>query len=187
MKDINQICKLLKKTRLEKGLTLREVEKRCGISFSTVSLIENRRHAFSLENLMKLSEAYEVPVSYFFQEAERVSSRPTAGWMSASKWEESFKGASGEGVQEELLNPPSQHKKVKVTLVKMEDKSEVSWQQPTSGTLYLYLVSGKVRILRDGAEPLVLDENGFCNYELNSRARVQAVRKSCLYLTRVRD
>ena len=188
MKDIDQICKLLKKTRLERGLTLREVEKRCGISFSTVSLIENRRHAFSLENLMKLAEAYEVPVSYFFQEAERVvSSRPTAGWMSASKWEESFKGASGEGVQEELLNPPSQHKKVKVTLVKMEDNSEVSWQQPTSGTLYLYLVSGKVRILRDGAEPLVLDENGFCNYELNSRARVQALKNSCLYLTRVRD
>jgi len=187
MKDIDTICKLLKKTRLEKGLTLREVEKRCGISFSTVSLIENRRHAFSLENLMKLAEAYEVPVSYFFQEAERVSSRPAEGWMSASKWEESFKSASGEGVQEELLNPPSQHKKVKVTLVKMEENAEVSWQQPNSGTLYLYLVAGKVRILRDDAAPLLLDENGFCNYELNSRARVQALKHSCLYLTRVRD
>jgi hypothetical protein len=76
---------------------------------------------------------------------------------------------------------------VKVTLVKMEENSEVSWQQPTTGTLYLYLVSGKVRILRDGAEPLVLDENRFCNYELNQRARVQALAKSCLYLTRVRD
>ena len=187
MKDIDTICKLLKKTRLEKGLTLREVEKRCGISFSTVSLIENRRHAFSLENLMKLAEAYEVPVSYFFHEAERAHARrPADGWMSASKWEESFKGAGGEGVQEELLNPPSQHKKVKVTLVRMEGNSEVSWQQPSTGTLYLYLVSGKVRILRDDAEPLTLDENGFCNYELNSRARVQSLTKSCLYLTRVR-
>jgi len=72
---------------------------------------------FSLENLMKLSEAYDVPVSYFFQEPERVvAAKPAEGWMSASKWEESFKGAvSGEGVQEELLNPPSEHKKVKVT------------------------------------------------------------------------
>ncbi len=189
MKDIDQVCKLLKKTRLEKGLTLREVEKRCGISFSTVSLIENRRHAFSLENLMKLAEAYEVPVSYFFQEPERVlAAKPAEGWTNASKWEESFKGESaGEGVQEELLNPPSQHKKVKVTLVKMEENSEVSWQQPTTGTLYLYLVSGKVRILREGAEPMMLDENGFCNYELNSRARVQALKASCLYLTRVRE
>ncbi|HUU43870.1 MAG TPA: helix-turn-helix transcriptional regulator [Planctomycetota bacterium] len=188
MKDIDTICKLLKKTRLEKGFTLRDVEKRCGISFSTVSLIENRRHAFSLENLMKLAEAYEVPVSYFFHEAERVTAhRQTEGWMSATKWEESFKGAAGEGVQEELLNPPSQHKKVKVTLVRMESNSEVSWQQPTSGTLYLYLVSGRVRILRDDAEALTLDENGFCNYELNSRARVQSLSKSCLYLTRVRD
>ncbi len=187
MKDIDQICKLLKKTRLEKGLTLREVEKRCGISFSTVSLIENRRHAFSLENLMKLADAYEVPVSFFFQEAERPAAKPAEGWMTATKWEESFKGAAGEGVQEELLNPPSEHKKVKVTLVKMEENSEVSWQQPSSGTLYLYLVSGKVRILREGVEPLVLDENGFCNYELNSRARVQAAKSSCLYLTRVRE
>jgi transcriptional regulator with XRE-family HTH domain len=188
MKDIDQICKLLKKTRLEKGMTLREVEKRCGISFSTVSLIENRRHAFSLENLMKLAEAYEVPVSYFFQETERVAAaKPAEGWMSPTKWEESFKGAAGEGVQEELLNPPSQHKKVKVTLVKMEENSEVSWQQPSSGTLYLYLVSGKVRVLREGSEPAMLDESGFCNYELNSRARVQAVKPSCLYLTRVRD
>jgi transcriptional regulator with XRE-family HTH domain len=187
MKDIDQICKLLKKTRLEKGLTLREVEKRCGISFSTVSLIENRRHAFSLENLMKLADAYEVPVSFFFQDGERQAPKPVEGWMSATKWEESFKGPSGEGVQEELLNPPSQHKKVKVTLVKMEENSEVSWQQPSVGTLYLYLVSGKVRILREGAEPLILDENGFCNYELNSRARVQAMTSSCLYLTRVRE
>ena len=187
MKDIDTVCRLLKKMRLDKGLTLREVEKRCGISFSTVSLIENRRHAFSLENLMKLADAYEVPVSYFFQEAERAGARPAEGWMSASKWEESFKGAGGEGVQEELLNPPSQHKKVKVTLVKMEENSEVSWQQPSSGTLYLYLVAGKVRILRDGAGPLMLDENGFCNYELNSRARVQALKHSCLYLTRVRE
>jgi transcriptional regulator with XRE-family HTH domain len=189
MKDIDLICKLLKKTRLEKGMTLREVEKRCGISFSTVSLIENRRHAFSLENLMKLAEAYEVPVSYFFQESERVTAaaKPAEAWMSPTKWEESFKAAPGEGVQEELLNPPSQHKKVKVALVKMEENSEVSWQQPTSGTLYLYLVSGKVRVLREGAEPMVLDESGFCNYEINSRARVQAEKASCLYLTRVRD
>jgi transcriptional regulator with XRE-family HTH domain len=186
MKDIDQICKLLKKTRLEKGLTLREVEKRCGISFSTVSLIENRRHAFSLENLMKLAEAYEVPVSFFFQESAVAAPKPE-GWMSASKWEESFKGAAGEGVQEELLNPPSQHKKVKVTLVKMEENSEVSWQQPSSGTLYLYLVSGKVRVVREAGDPLTLDENGFCNYELNSRARVQAIKPSCLYLTRVRE
>jgi len=187
MKDIDVICKLLKKTRLEKGMTLRDVEERCGISFSTVSLIENRRHAFSLENLMKLADAYEVPVSYFFQEAQRAVTRPAEGWMSATKWEESFKSATGEAVQEEMLNPPSEHKKVKVTLVKMEENSEVSWQQPNSGTLYLYLVAGKVRILRDGADPLVLDENGFCNYELNSRARVQALEHSCLYLTRVRE
>ena len=187
MKEIDYVCKLLKKTRLEKGLTLRDVEKRCGISFSTVSLIENRRHAFSLENLMKLATAYEVPVSYFFSEAERVKGRPNEGWMSPSKWEASFKGKEASGVQEEVLNPPSQHKTVKVTLVKMEESSEVSWQQPSSGTLYLYLVSGKVRILRDNGDPLVLDENGFCNYELNRRARVQAITRSCLYLTRVRD
>jgi transcriptional regulator with XRE-family HTH domain len=190
MKDIDHVCKLLKKTRLEKGYTLREVEKRCGISFSTVSLIENKRHAFSLENLLKLAQAYEVPVTFFFRDSEQAAPAavaPAEGWMSPTKWEESFKGATAGGIQEEVLNPPSEHKKVKVTLVKMEENSEVSWQQPTTGTLYLYLVSGKVRILRDGAEPLVLDENRFCNYELNQRARVQALAKSCLYLTRVRD
>ena len=32
MKDIDIICKLLKKTRLEKGFTLREVEKLCANS-----------------------------------------------------------------------------------------------------------------------------------------------------------
>ena len=69
----------------------------------------------------------------------------------------------------------------------MAESSEVSWQQPTAGTLYLYLVSGRVRILREGEDDLLLEENGFCNYELNSRARVQALATSCLYLTRVRD
>jgi transcriptional regulator with XRE-family HTH domain len=61
--------------RLERGLTLREVERRCGVSFSTVSLMENKRHAFSLENLIKLAGTYEVPLSRFFQEVERASAR----------------------------------------------------------------------------------------------------------------
>ena len=187
MKEIQAICKLLKQTRLERGMTLRDVEKKCGISFSTVSLIENYRHAFSLENLVKLSKAYEVPLSYFFNAIDSAARKPE-GWMSPQKWEKTFRASSLTGVQEEVLNPAAQQAKVKVTLVKMEEMSEVSWQQPTDGTLYIYLVSGKVRIV--GAEedkPVILDESGFCNHELNRRARVQALKTSCLYVTRVKE
>ena len=187
MKEIEVICKLLKQTRLERGMTLRDVEKKCGISFSTVSLIENYRHAFSLENLVKLSKAYEVPLSYFFNVMDSAARKPE-GWTNPQKWEQTFRGSSLTGVQEEVLNPATQHAKVKVTLVKMEQMSEVSWQQPTNGTLYVYLVSGKVRIV--GAEedkPVILEENGFCNYELDRRARVQALETACLYVTRVRE
>lgn len=187
MKEIQTICKLLKQTRLEQGMTLRDVEKKSGISFSTVSLIENCRHAFSLENLVKLAKAYAVPLSYFFSAMDSAIRKPE-GWMSPRRWEETFRGSSLTGVQEEALNAPAQHAKVRVTLVKMEEMSEVSWQQPTNGTLYVYLVSGKVRIVgaRDD-NPIVLEESGFCNYKLNRRARVQALKTSCLYITRVKD
>lgn len=73
VEQIERICRLLKQMRLERGLTLRDVERRSGVSFSTVSLMENGRHAFSLENLMKLAEAYEVPVSHFFREEPRLT------------------------------------------------------------------------------------------------------------------
>lgn len=187
MKEIEAICKLLKQTRLERGLTLRDVEKKCGVSFSTVSLIENYRHAFSLENLVKLAKAYEVPLSHFFNVIDSAARKPE-GWTNPQKWEQTFRGSSLTGVQEEVLNPASQHAKVKVTLVKMEEMAEVSWQQPANGTLYVYLVSGKVRIMgTDETSPVILEENGFCNYELNSRARVQALATACLYVTRVRE
>jgi redox-sensitive bicupin YhaK (pirin superfamily) len=152
-----------------------------------VSLIENYRHAFSLENLVKLSKAYEVPLSYFFSAMDSAARKPE-GWMSPQKWEETFRGSSLTGVQEEVLNPAAQHAKVKVTLVKMETMSEVSWQQPANGTLYIYLVSGKVRIVgTEDNKPVILEESGFCDYELNRQARVQALEKACLYVTRVRE
>ena len=103
---INALRQVLKRMRLEKGLSLYQAAKRAGMCHGTVSQIESGGQGISLKSLMKLAEAYGVAVSYFLQEAERIA------WQAAKRtWENRNFAATGAGdgaerAREESLTPP---------------------------------------------------------------------------------
>ncbi len=58
-----EIGQRLRALRQEKGLTLQEVARRSGISMSTISKIENDRVSPTFASLLKLAEAFEMPLT----------------------------------------------------------------------------------------------------------------------------
>lgn len=66
-KDIN-VGKQIKGLRKQKGWTLRELAKRCGLSANGISLIEREENSPTVSSLRRLAAAFNVPISGFFQE-----------------------------------------------------------------------------------------------------------------------
>ncbi|MGA7670146.1 MAG: helix-turn-helix transcriptional regulator [Nitrolancea sp.] len=55
----------MRELRLRQGLTLAELAARCGLSHAMISRIEQGKRDVTLQNLMRLSAALEVEVTYF--------------------------------------------------------------------------------------------------------------------------
>lgn len=60
-------CSYLKQKRLEKGLSLKDLEDLTGISSSHIHRIENNNRKPSIRAVEKLSKALEIPNEYFFE------------------------------------------------------------------------------------------------------------------------
>jgi len=57
----------IKRSRILAKLTLKELSKKTGISYSTLSRIENGRRIINAVELLKISKLVNKPVTYFFQ------------------------------------------------------------------------------------------------------------------------
>lgn len=68
-KEIN-VGKIIKNIRLEKGILLKEVAKKCGISSSMLSQIEKGNANPSLNTIKMIANVLEVPLFKFFIEPE---------------------------------------------------------------------------------------------------------------------
>ncbi len=70
VKELN-IGGKIKKLRMEKGLTLRDVSQKTGFSTALLSQIENNVVSPPISTLWKIAEALGVKIAYFFQETPR--------------------------------------------------------------------------------------------------------------------
>lgn len=61
--ELEQFGAILKQLRIEKGLTLLDLEVRTGINEGTLSKIENGKKNFNFTTLVKLAKGLEIPVS----------------------------------------------------------------------------------------------------------------------------
>ncbi|MGM8365267.1 helix-turn-helix domain-containing protein [Virgibacillus sp. W0181] len=64
MKD--NIGEVIKKLRLKRQLTLKEVAKRADLSISFLSQVERGKSSITLQSLSRIAEAFDVSRSYFF-------------------------------------------------------------------------------------------------------------------------
>lgn len=69
---------MIRRLREARGWTLAEASKRCGLSLSTISRIENNQLSLSFGNLVKLADGFEVDVADLFH--------PDVGRSEASAW-----------------------------------------------------------------------------------------------------
>lgn len=63
---VKKITYNIKNIRLEKGITLRQLEKMSGISNGFISAIENNKQHPTLITLMQIADALEVDVTELF-------------------------------------------------------------------------------------------------------------------------
>lgn len=67
-----KLGKRLRELRQERGLTIREVSSRSGISVNAISMIENGKTSPSVNTLHEIAEVFKTPVSEFFNEKHLV-------------------------------------------------------------------------------------------------------------------
>ncbi|MFC5604238.1 helix-turn-helix domain-containing protein [Sporosarcina koreensis] len=65
----------IKKIRSERGMTLKTLADRTGFSISFLSQLERGKSSATLESLKKISIAFDVNPSYFFEEEDTVTSQ----------------------------------------------------------------------------------------------------------------
>ncbi|MGG0670526.1 helix-turn-helix domain-containing protein [Sporosarcina koreensis] len=68
----NHLGTKIKKIRLERGMTLKILAERTGFSISFLSQLERGKSSATLESLKKISIAFGVNPSYFFEEEEEL-------------------------------------------------------------------------------------------------------------------
>lgn len=66
--DDVKLGKRIKEFRKQRGWALRGLAKRCGLSANAISLIERGENSPTVSSLRRLAEAFNVPISDFFQE-----------------------------------------------------------------------------------------------------------------------
>lgn len=68
---MSEIGKMIKELRISKGLTLKEVSEKTGLSISFLSQVERSKTSVTLQSISKISDALDVSRSYFFTEEKR--------------------------------------------------------------------------------------------------------------------
>lgn len=73
---MNDIGKIIKKLRLKKEMTLKDVAEKTGLSIGFLSQVERGKSSITLQSISKISDALDVSRSYFFddkKEPEKVT------------------------------------------------------------------------------------------------------------------
>lgn len=146
---------IIRRFRLEQGLTLRQLAEQTGVTDSYLSLLETNGEEPSLSVLRKLAKVFGRPVTVFFEEPFSEPALVRASERHSESLEDS-------GFSWEILTPPGSGEDVRITLIQT---------QLTPGTVLhsggmpeqacIYLQSGTVRIRLSDADYLMKARDSF--------------------------
>lgn len=158
-KEIN-VGNIIKNIRTEKGIMLKDVAEKCGISSSMLSQIEKGTANPSLNTIREIANVLEVPLFKFFLESEKKENN-----IAVLK-KEDRKIITTRNVIYELLSPdvPTALECMKMVLNKKGSESSV---EPAAhkGEEIAVLLRGKVRITI---------EDQFCDMEQGDSVHIPA-------------
>lgn len=139
-KEIN-VGNIIKNIRIKKGIMLKEVASKCGISSSMLSQIEKGNANPSLNTIREIANTLDVPLFKFFLELEKEDN----GIVILKK--ENRKIITSKNVTYELLSPdvPTAIECMKMILTKKGSESSIT-PKAHKGEEIAVLLRGKVKI-----------------------------------------
>lgn len=170
-----QVGERIRNLREDLGLSLKEMEARCGISSSLISQIENHLISPPLGTLIKLSKALGVEVGYFFDE------KPTAPFTIVRKNERRpvSRFASKEGVRYgysyESLGFDKKDRHMEPFLVTLEPTTLKDTKLSShDGEEFIFVLEGRMEVFLGDHKDL-LEEGDCIYYDANIPHRVQCM------------
>ena len=115
----------IRQVRLAKGLTLRQASRLCGIPPSTLSNIESKDHAISVQNLMRIAAAFGLsPAALLSEPAAPTEEKVSPDHRMAYQYE---------GLKAELLTRRSDPTGLQVYLLTYDEGARQPWAESHSG------------------------------------------------------
>ncbi len=155
----------VRQLRGDSGVTLSELSKHCGISVSTLSKLENGQTGLSLDNVIRLAASFDLPVSILLNE-----SGPATGAVSVSRthgpYDHSVPTMDFKVMHDDLPGQRNIFWKVRIKARSMEDFGPYHGHP---GEEFFYVLSGRVRLMLEGHDPVVLQTGDSAQFDSSIR------------------
>jgi len=143
---MDDIGKQIKKLRLEREMTLKDVSEKTGLSIGFLSQVERGKSSITLQSISKISDALEVSRSYFFKDEEE----PTQ--IQQNNSEQKFKFHNSNFVYQSLSGDLNDPKFEPMLVVLLPTNTHVSSASTHSGQEFVYVLEGRLTVIIEDQE-----------------------------------
>ena len=153
----------IKAFRTGRGLTLQRLSDACGLAASTISKVEQNQISPTYENILRLADGLGVDVAELFSKGP---SRMTSGRRSVTRAGEGARLTTAQYGYEMLCADLSGKQFVPLlTTLRAHDVADFPDLIRHEGEEFVYVLSGKVRLLTEFYEPIEFGPGDSCYFD----------------------
>jgi len=145
---IEEIAQKISALRKQKGLTLKELSDKTGLSISFLSQIENGASSLAITSLKKVADALDVPIVYFFASTENNSFHVKLEDQRVFR----MKGAGNEYIR---LSGDFSNRAMEALLITMPPGADTGTKFSYVGEEFVYVLEGLLELELEGKKYLV--------------------------------
>lgn len=142
---MDQIGRKVKNLRSQEELTLKELSEKTGLSVSFISQVERGETSLAITSLKHIANAFQVPMSYFFDENENQN-------YVVKKEEQKMITINGSDIGYTRFSGKFSKRKLEPMLVHLPPISEYREKTSHSGEEFYYVIKGLVVFKVDDRE-----------------------------------
>lgn len=169
----------VRQLRTDRAMTLTRLAEHSGISVSTLSKLENGQTGLSLDNVIRLSAAFGMPVSILINEGD-----PAGGSYSVARADDPFSHGVNQ-LEFKVLHDdlPGQRNIFWQVRVKSHSLEAFGTLRSHPGEEFFYVLSGEVALHLEGEAPIVLKVGDSVQFDSAiGHAYISRSRKDALIL-----
>ena len=136
------IARRIRQLRSDRAMTLQQLSETTGFSKGLLSKIENCVVSPPIGTLARLAEAFEVPISEFFETGE---SQPGAVFFPKEKRRKVHSHGSSLNYQYELLAPSAKRREMQPMMVTIDGNTSRFGLQQHGGEQFIYMLEGAMQ------------------------------------------